>query len=96
MNRIVYRTLGYSAVLCVLALGAGCATTGDVDEAKKMAQEAKQSADQANRTAMEAKNEAAAAKAAAEAAQRAAEEAKAAAQMTNEKIDRAFKKSVQK
>jgi hypothetical protein len=96
MNRIGYRTLGYSAVLFALALSAGCATTGDVDGAKKMAQEAKQAADQANSTAMEAKNEAAAAKAAAEAAQRAAEEAKAAAQMTNEKIDRAFKKSVQK
>ena len=82
MNRTVNRTVGYTAMLFALALSAGCATTGDVDEAKKMAQEAKQAADQANSTAMEAKNEAAAAKAAAE--------------MTNEKIDRAFKKSVQK
>ncbi len=103
MNKIAYRTLGYSAMLFALALSAGCATTGDVDAAKQMAQEAKQAADQANRTAAqaaadakEAKDEAAAARAAAMSAQRAAEEAKAASQMTNEKIDRAFKKSVQK
>lgn len=96
MKQIVYRSLGLSAVLVLLALGAGCATTGDVDAAKQMAQQAKDAADQANRTAQEAKDEAAAAKAAAEAAQRSAEEAKAAARATNQKIDRAFKKSVQK
>jgi uncharacterized protein HemX len=96
MKIITSRMLGYSALLFVLALSAGCATTGDVDAAKKMAEEAKQSADQANRTAQEAKDEAAAARAAATAAQQAAEQARTAAQMTNEKIDRAFQKSVQK
>lgn len=103
MKQITYRTLGLSAVLFALALGTGCATTGDVDAAKQLAQEAKDSADQANKTAAEAvaaaneaKEEAAAAKAAATAAEKAAQEAKAASQQTGEKIDRAFKKSVQK
>lgn len=103
MKQIARRTLGYSAVLIVLALGAGCATSGDVDAVRKMAQEAKDSADQANRTAAEAaaaakeaKDEAAAAKAAATAAQQAAQAAMTASQQTGEKIDRAFKKSVQK
>lgn len=103
MKRNTHHILGLSAVLFVLALGAGCATTDEVDAAKKLAQEAKVSADQANRTAAEAaatakeaKDEAAAARAAATAAQRAAEEAKTASQQTGEKIDRAFKKSVQK
>ena len=103
MNQISYRTLGLSAVLLVLTLGAGCATTGDVDAAKKLAQEAKDSADRANKTAAEAaaaakeaKDEAAAAKAAATAAQQAAQAAMAASQQTGEKIDRAFKQSVQK
>ncbi len=103
MKRIAYRTLGYSALLITIGLSAGCATTGDVDAAKQMAQEAKQAADQANRTATEAsatakqaEAEAAAAKAAAAAAERTAAQAKAESRMTNEKIDRAFKKSVQK
>lgn len=102
MKTLTLRSIGLPAALLVLALGAGCATNGD-DPATKMAQEAKDAADQANRTAAqaattakEAKDEAAAARAAAEAAQRAAEEAKAISQMTNDKIDRAFKKAVQK
>ena len=103
MKHNALRVAGLPAALLVLTLGAGCATSGDVDAVKKIADDAKSSADKANRTAAEAaaaakeaKDEAAAARAAAEAAQRSAEEAKAASQMTNEKIDRAFKKAVQK
>lgn len=103
MKERVLRTLGLSVVLSALVLGAGCATSGEVDEVKKMAQDAKVSADQANRTAAEAaasakeaKDAAASAQAAAAAAQRAAEEAKTASQQTGEKVDRAFKKAVQK
>jgi hypothetical protein len=99
MKHTALRVVGLPAALLVLTLGAGCAT----DDAMKAAQDAKSTADQANRTALQAsadakaaKDEAAAARAAAEAAQRSADEAKAAAQMTNEKIDRAFKKAVQK
>lgn len=103
MKKRVLRILGLPVVLSVLVLGTSCATSGDVDAVKKMAQDAKASADQANRTAAEAaanakaaQDAAASAQAAATAAQRAAEEAKMASQQTNEKIDRAFKKSVQK
>jgi len=92
---------GLPAALLILTLGAGCATGGG--DAMKTAQEAKTAADQANRTAAEAmaaakeaKDAAISASNAAAAAQQSAQEAKAAAQMTNEKIDRAFKKAVQK
>jgi type IV secretory pathway VirB6-like protein len=103
MKERVLRTLGLPVVLSVLVLGAGCATSGDVDEVRKLAQDAKAAADQANRTATdasasakEARDAAASAQAAAAAAQRAAEEAKMASQQTGEKVDRAFKKAVQK
>lgn len=103
MKHSALRAVGLPLVLSVLVLGAGCATSGEVDEVRKLAQDAKTSADQANRTAAEAsasakeaRDAAASAQAAAAAAQRAAEEAKAASQQTGEKIDRAFKKAVQK
>lgn len=103
MKNNALRTLGLPVVLSVLVLGVGCATNSDVDEVRKMAQDAKTSADQANRTAAdasasakEARDAAASAQAAAAAAQRAAEEAKMASQQTGEKVDRAFKKAVQK
>lgn len=103
MKRNALRAFGLPLALSVFVFAAGCATSGDVDEVKKMAQDAKVSADQANRTAADAaanakaaQEAAASAQAAAAAAQRAAEEAKMASQQTNEKIDRAFKKAVQK
>jgi methyl-accepting chemotaxis protein len=103
MKHNALRVAGIPAALLILSLGAGCATSGDVDAVRKLAQEAKDSADQANRTAAqaaataaEAKDAAISASNAAAAAQQAAQEAKAASQMTNEKIDRAFKKAVQK
>jgi methyl-accepting chemotaxis protein len=103
MKHNALRVAGLPAALLILSLGAGCATSGDVDAVRKLAQEAKDSADQANRTAAqaaataaEAKDAAISASNAAAAAQQAAQEAKAASQMTNEKIDRAFKKAVQK
>lgn len=103
MKKSVLRAIGLPVALSVLIFGTSCATSGDVDEVKKMAQDAKVSADQANRTAADAaanakaaQEAAASAQAAAAAAQRAAEEAKMASQQTNEKIDRAFKKAVQK
>ena len=107
MKHSTLRALGLPVVLSALVLGAGCATRADLDDVrklaqdadadvKKLAQDAKVSADQANRTAAEAKEAAAAAKSAAAAAQRAAEEARMVSQQTGEKIDRAFKKAVQK
>ena len=43
--------LGLPVMMSILILGAGCATSGDLESTKKMAQDAKTSADQANRTA---------------------------------------------
>lgn len=103
MKSTALRIAGVPAALLMLTLGAGCATSGDVDAVRKLAQEAKDSADQANRTAAqavatakEARDAAISASNAAAAAQQSAQEAKAASQMTSEKIDRAFKKAVQK
>lgn len=102
MRPMTFRAFALSGALLALLLSGGCATNGDAS-AMKAALNAQASADEANRTAAqavttanEAKNEAAAARAAAEAARRAAEEARAVALQVNEKIDRAFKKSVQK
>ena len=102
MTFTALRAFGLPAALFALVLGAGCAST-PTDDSGKLAQDAMNRADEANRAALDAvalarsaKEEAAAARAAAEAARRAAEEARAAAMQTNEKIDRAFKKSVQK
>ena len=103
MKHNALRVAGLPVALLILSLGAGCATSGDVDAVRKLAEDAKASADKANRTAAEAaatakeaRDAAISASNAAAAAQQAAQEAKAAAQMTNEKIDRAFKKAVQK
>jgi hypothetical protein len=103
MKHNALRVAGIPAALLILSLGAGCATSGDVDAVRKLAEDAKASADKANRTATEAaatakeaRDAALSASNAAAAAQQAAQEAKAASQMTNEKIDRAFKKAVQK
>lgn len=102
MNFTALRAFGLPAALFALVLGAGCASTPE-EPTGNLAQDAMNKANEANRAASDAaalarsaKEEAAAARAAAEAAQRAAEEARAAAMQTNEKIDRAFKKSVQK
>jgi len=96
MKRNALCAFGLPLALSVFVFAAGCATSGDVDEVRLLAQDAKTAADQANRTAADAAASAQEAKAAAAAAQRAAEEAKAASLQTNEKIDRAFKKAVEK
>ena len=54
MRQVMFRVVGLPAALLLLGLGAGCATSGDVDAAKKMAEEAKTSAEQANSTAQQA------------------------------------------
>jgi len=83
-------------VLC-FALGAsGCATTQDVEKLRADVQTAMDRAASAEATANAARQEAAAAKSAAERAEKAALDAKAAAEATDEKIDRMFKKTMNK
>ena len=90
------RAIALAVIPFTLIMASGCASTGDLDAVRKLAQEAKDSADRANQKSDQALATANEAKAAAANAQRTADEAKAAAQHANERVDRAFKKSVQK
>ena len=84
-------------VLLALTVGvAGCATTQEVEKLRTDVQAAADRAASAEATANAAKQEAAAARAAAERAEQAAMDAKAAAEATDEKIDRMFKKTMNK
>lgn len=86
-------------LLLVLALtvgAAGCATTQDMEKLQADVQTAMDRAASAEATANQARQEAAAARAAAERAEQAAMDAKAAAEATDEKIDRMFKKTMNK
>jgi outer membrane murein-binding lipoprotein Lpp len=84
-------------LLLALTVGlAGCATTQEVDKLRADVQTAMERASGAEATANAAKQEAAAARAAAERAEQAALDAKAAAEATDEKIDRMFKKTMNK
>jgi murein lipoprotein len=82
---------GASAALLIasLAMTAGCASTGDVDELRAELARANAAAERAAADAASARQDAAAARAAAEKAQAEAAE-------TNEKLDRMFKKSMYK
>ena len=90
------KTISLVATALALVLAGGCASTGDLDAVRKLAQEAKESASRADQKADQALATANEAKAAAANAQRTADEAKASAQQANQKVDRAFKKAVQK
>lgn len=75
---------------------AGCATTQQIEQLQADVQKAMERAASAQATADTAMKEAAAARAAAERAEQAALDAKAAAEATDEKIDRMFKKTMNK
>lgn len=86
-------------LILVLALtvgAAGCATTQNADKLQADVKTAMDRASSAEATANAARQEAAAARAAAERAEKAALDAKAAAEATDEKIDRMFKKTMNK
>lgn len=87
--RNIYKAVSTGAVVVMLAGATGCATTGDLDALRA-------EVDKANSTASQAAADASAAKRDAMAAKTAAEEARDAAMATNEKLDRMFKKSMQK
>ncbi len=89
MIRTTLRVTAVAAALLALGLTAGCATNSDIESVRKLAQEAKDSADRANRSAEEANANAREAKEAAQAA-------RASSERTGERVERAFKKSVQK
>jgi uncharacterized protein HemX len=82
MSTMSKKMMGAAFVALAMGLTAGCATTGQVEEAKTMASEAKQAAMDAQ--------------AAAARAQKSADQANACCQDTNAKLDRMFKKSMYK
>jgi predicted small lipoprotein YifL len=84
--RNIYKTMTAGVMLAALA---GCATTGDLDALRA-------EVDKANSTASQAAADASSAKSAAAAATATANEALDTANATNEKLDRMFKKSMQK
>lgn len=84
-------------VFLALTVGAaGCATTQDMETLRADVNTAMERAASAEATANAARQEAAAARVAAERAEQAAMDAKAAAEATDEKIDRMFKKTMNK
>ena len=91
LNRLFF------VLFLALTLGVtGCATTKEVEQLRSDVKQAMDRAASAEATANSAKQEAAAARAAAERAEKAAMDAKAAAEATDEKIDRMFKKTMNK
>ncbi len=87
--RNFYKTMATGAMVVALAGATGCATTGDLDKLQAQV-------DKVSSTANQAASDAAAAKRDAAAAKTAAEQARDAANATNEKLDRMYKKSMQK
>ncbi len=87
--RNLYKTAAIGAMVAALAGATGCATTGDLDEVKAEVQKAQATANQAAADAAAAKRDAAAAKST-------ADQANATANATAEKLDRMFKKSMNK
>jgi murein lipoprotein len=83
-------------VLMMTVAAAGCATTQEVEQLRMDVKAASDKAASAESTANAAMKEASAARAAAERAEMAARDAKAAAEATDEKLDRMFKKTMNK
>ncbi len=83
-----------AAIALAVGLGAGCATTGELEEVRAITTKAQQEA-QAARAAADSAQGADAAAAAAE-AQRTADAAQACCNETNDKLDRAWHKGMQK
>lgn len=74
--------LGVPAIVAVLALGAGCASTKQLDEVRAMAEEAQQTANEAKAMAAD--------------ASASADEANRRTMETDQKIDEMFRKTMQK
>jgi len=87
--RNIYKTAAMSVMVVALAGATGCATTGDLDKLQAQV-------DQVSAVANQAAADAAAAKSAAAAAQSSADAAQACCDANSEKMDRMFKKSMNK
>jgi Alanine-zipper, major outer membrane lipoprotein len=85
-----------AAIALTVGLGAGCATTGDLDEVRDIATKAQTEARAAAATANSAQSAANDAAAAGAEAQRTADAAQACCNETNDKLDRAWHKGMQK
>lgn len=103
MKYFYSRALNIAMLAAVVATGAGCATSGSLEEVRKMAEEAQsaaasaqQSADQAQSTADSAEQSAENAMSTAEAASQTADEAQSCCDANTERLDRMFQKSQQK
>jgi Alanine-zipper, major outer membrane lipoprotein len=103
MKNVISTTLKAGVAALILVAASGCVSQKSVDEAKATADKAVQDAAAAKAAADAAASAAQSAKSSADSAQSAANQALQAAQAsqaccdaTNEKIDRAFKKSVSK
>lgn len=74
--------LGVPAIVVILAVSAGCASTKDLDEVRAMAEEAQQTANEAKAMAAD--------------ASASADEANRRTMETDQKIDEMFRKTMQK
>lgn len=82
MRRSFSAFLGIPALVVILAVGAGCATTKQLDEVRAIAQDAQQTANEAKAMAQDAMSR--------------ADEANQRAMDTDQKIDEMFKKTMMK
>lgn len=103
MKHVMSRAMTIGALIAAVAVGAGCATSGSLEEVRAMAEEAKsaaeaaqQSADQAQSTADSAQQTADQAMSTAENASQAASEAESCCDANTERLDRMFKRAQQK
>lgn len=95
MRDLTARLLKATAAAALVGLMAGCATTKS-DDVRPIAEQAQSEASEAMATALEAKQAAERAQQTANEALRTAQEAKAMSEATDAKIDRMFKKAMQK
>jgi murein lipoprotein len=103
MKQAISRAMNIGVLTAVAALGAGCATSGSLEEVRAMAQESKsaaesaqQTADQAQSTADSAQQTAEQAMSTAKAASQAASEAQSCCDANTERLDRMFQRVQQK
>jgi len=96
MSAKIARLMTVALATMFIGLGAGCASTDDIEEIRSMAREAKGAADRAERTAKRAESRATEAQRQAEQALTAANAAQACCTANTEKLNRMFKKSMTK
>jgi murein lipoprotein len=103
MKHVISRAMNIGVLTAAVAVAAGCATSGSLEEVRAMAKEAQsaaetaqQSADQAQSTADGAQQTADEAMSTAESASQAASEAQSCCDANTERLDRMFNRAQQK